>query len=266
MHDGLYLPPFGELADPLAMIDVCVAAEEQGWDGVFLWDHLLRPGDQPAEIADVWVQLAAVAVATSRIRIGPMVTPVVRRRPQKLAREALTLDHLSGGRLTVGLGLGVDTSGELSRFGEIVDAKERGDALDEGAALLVQLLSGEEVDHRGRYFTAAGVRYRPTPLQSPSIPIWMAARGEARRPVRRAARYDGLFPIEVDADGLSRMLDIVVTERGSLDGFDVAVLAEPGVDIAAMAARGATWALRSFAPGQPVADVLAVIAEGPARG
>jgi alkanesulfonate monooxygenase SsuD/methylene tetrahydromethanopterin reductase-like flavin-dependent oxidoreductase (luciferase family) len=264
MQHALYLPPFGELADPKAMIELCVAAEEHGWDGVFLWDHILRPSDQPAEIADVWVLLAGIAVETERIRIGPMVTPMVRRRPQKLAREALTLDHLSDGRVVLGLGLGVDTGGELSRFGEVVDAKERGDVLDEGAALLVELLSGEEVVHRGRFFTADGVRYLPKPVQTPSIPIWMAARGDARRPVRRAARYDGLFPIDVDADGLARMLDIVVTERGSLDGFDVAVLAAPGADLEAMATLGATWAMWSFLPGEPIADILPVILAGPA--
>jgi alkanesulfonate monooxygenase SsuD/methylene tetrahydromethanopterin reductase-like flavin-dependent oxidoreductase (luciferase family) len=245
------------------MVELCVAAEERGFDGVYLWDHVLRPPDEPAEIADVWVQLAAVAVATSRIRIGPMVTPIVRRRPQKLARESTTLDHLSGGRLTLGLGLGVDHGGELSRFGELVDAKTRGDALDEGAALLRQLWSGDEVAHRGTHFTADGVRFLPRPVQSPSIPIWLAARGDARRPVRRAAAYDGLFPIEVDADGLARMLDLVVAERGSLDGFDVAVLAHPGVDLPAMVAVGATWAMWSFLPGETVADVLPFIERGP---
>jgi alkanesulfonate monooxygenase SsuD/methylene tetrahydromethanopterin reductase-like flavin-dependent oxidoreductase (luciferase family) len=212
----------------------------------------------------VWVQLAAVAMATERIRIGPMVTPIVRRRPQKLAREAVTLDHLSRGRLTLGLGLGVDTGGELTSFGELVDAKARGDALDEGAALLRELWSGDEVHHRGTHFTADGVRFLPRPVQSPSIPIWMAARGSARRPVRRAAGYDGLFPIEVDADGLGRMLDVVAAERGSLDGFDVAVLAHPGVDLPAMEALGATWAMWSFLPGETVAEILPFVLRGPA--
>jgi alkanesulfonate monooxygenase SsuD/methylene tetrahydromethanopterin reductase-like flavin-dependent oxidoreductase (luciferase family) len=209
------------------------------------------------------VQLAAVATVTTRIRLGPMVTPVVRRRPQKLAREAVTLDHLSRGRLTLGLGLGVDTSGELSRFGEVVDPRRRGDILDEGADLLVQLWSGEPVTHRGDAFLADDVTFLPRPVQSPSIPIWMAARGDAVRPVRRAARYDGLFPIEVDADGLGRMVDVVVAERGSLDGFDIAVLAHPGVDLPAMEARGATWAMWSFLPGEPAAEVAEFIAAGP---
>ena len=263
LRHALYLPPFEELADPLVMIDLAVAAEETGWDGLFLWDHVLRPPEEATRIADVWVQLAGVAARTSRIRIGPMVTPVVRRRPQKLAREAVTLDHLSGGRLTLGLGLGVDHSGELSRFGELVDEKQRGAVLDEGADLLVRLWSGEEVVHRGDAFRADGVTFLPRPLQSPRIPVWLAARGAALKPVRRAARFDGLFPIEVDADGLARMLEVVAAERGSLDGFDVAVLAHPGVDLPALEARGATWAMWSFLPGEPAAEVLEFIQAGP---
>ncbi len=265
LRHALYLPPFEELADPHVLIDLAVAAEACGWGGYFLWDHILRPPDEATSVADVWVALAGVAAATSTMRIGPMVTPVVRRRPQKLAREAVTLDHLSRGRLTVGLGLGVDSSGELSRFGEVVDARRRGDILDEGAELLVQLWSGEEVTHHGDTFTADGVRFLPRPVQEPSIPVWLAARGDASRPVRRAARYDGLFPIEVDADGLARMVDLVVAERGSLDGFDIAVLAHPGVDLPALEARGATWAMWSFLPGEPAAAVAEFIEAGPER-
>jgi alkanesulfonate monooxygenase SsuD/methylene tetrahydromethanopterin reductase-like flavin-dependent oxidoreductase (luciferase family) len=264
LRHALYLPPFEELADPRVMVDLAVAAEASGWDGLFLWDHVLRPPEEATRVADVWIQLAAVAMATSTIRLGPMVTPVVRRRPQKLAREAVTLDHLCRGRLTVGLGLGDDASGGLSRCGEVGDARERGDVLDEGADLLVRLWSGEEVRHRGPHFTADGVTFLPRPVQSPSIPLWLAARGDAVRPVRRAARYDGLFPIDIDADGLARMVDVVVAERGSLDHFDIAVLAHPGVDLPALEARGATWAMWSFLPGEPAADVAQFIDAGPA--
>ena len=263
MHHALFIPPFGELADPAALVDIAVAAEEAGWDGLFLWDPVLRPASEPWAIADPWVALAAVAAATRRIRIGPMVTPLVRRRPQKLARETVTLDLLSGGRLTLGLGLGVDTGRELSAFGEVVDARARGDLLDEGIDLLVRLWSGEEVHHSGTHFTADGVRFLPTPVQQPRIPIWCAARGDARRPVRRAARYDGLFPIEVDLDGFRRMLDVVAAERGDLDGFEVSVLAHPGVDVPAFAAAGATWAMWSFLPGEPAVDVMADAVAGP---
>lgn len=263
MRHALFLPPFGPLADPRALMDLAAMAEGLGWDGLFLWDHVLRPSDEPQEIADTWVALTAVATATTTLRVGPMVTPIVRRRPQKLAREAVTLDHLSGGRLTLGLGLGVDTGGELSKFGEVVEARRRGDILDEGADLLVRLWSGQEVAHRGDAFVADGVQFLPRPVQEPTIPIWVAARGDARRPVRRAARFQGIFPIEVDAEGLARMLDVVVAERGSLDGFDVAVLAHDGVDVDALRRRGATWAMWSFLPGEAPADVHAFLARDP---
>ena len=263
MRHAPYLAPFGELADPRVMVDLAVTAEGAGWDGVFLWDHALRPASEAAEVADVWVTLAAMAANTGTIRLGPMVTPIVRRRPQKLAREAVTLDHLSGGRLTLGLGLGVDTGGELSRFGEVVGEQERGDILDEGVELLSALWSGEPVEHRGAQFTADGVRFRPRPQQRPRIPLWFAARGGSRRPVRRAARWDGLFPVDTTPDQLEAMVELVVAERGSLDGFDVATLAMPGIDIDDLARRGATWAMWSFLPGEPAVDVLAAIEAGP---
>ncbi len=263
MHHALYLPPFGELADPQVLADLAAAAEATGWDGFFLWDHILRPANEPPEIADVWVALAAAAMLTTTIRLGPMVTPIVRRRPQKLAREAVTLDRLSQGRLTLGLGLGVDHGGELTHFGEVLDPPTRGNMLDEGAELLTELWTGAPVQHRGAHFIADDVCFLPTPVQQPRIPLWFAARGAASRPVRRAARYDGLFPIEIDPDGLSRMTEIVIDERGSLTGFDIAVLAFGGVDLPALEARGATWAMWSFLPGEPLADVEAFIARGP---
>ncbi len=245
------------------MVDIAVAAEEAGWDGLFLWDHVLRPPTEPAEVADVWVMLAAVAAATSTLRLGPMITPIARRRPQKLAREAVTLDRLSGGRLTLGLGLGVDTAGEFTRFGELVDPKRRGDALDEGAELLTALCSGEEVHHPGPHFVADGVRFLPRPVQQPRIPLWFGAERGGRRPVRRAARYDGLFPVGVDLGELGRMVELVVAERGNLDGFDIAVLGLPGLDIEAHAKLGATWAMWTFLPGEPAAEVLTAAVAGP---
>jgi alkanesulfonate monooxygenase SsuD/methylene tetrahydromethanopterin reductase-like flavin-dependent oxidoreductase (luciferase family) len=263
VHHALYLPPFGELAEPSVLVDLAVAAEERGWDGYFLWDHILRASPDPSDIADPWVALAAVAAATDRMRLGPIVTPLARRRPQVVARQAMTLDRLAGGRLTLGLGLGVDTAGELTKFGELVDARERGDQLDEGAELLAKLLASEHVHHRGRYFTAEDVQLLPRTVQQPRLPIWMAARGGAPRPTRRAARYEGLMPIEVDDDGLARTVDLVVAERGSLDGFDIAVIAHPGADLPALEARGATWAMWAFWPGEPAADILARIERGP---
>ncbi|MDP7707656.1 LLM class flavin-dependent oxidoreductase [Mycobacterium sp. TY815] len=111
------------MADPHAITDIAGTAEEAGWGGLFVWDHVLSPIPGEWDIADPWVVLAAVATVTRRIRIGTMVTPLPRRRIAKLARETVTLDHLSRGRLTLGLGTGGDVGGEYSAFGEDADHK-----------------------------------------------------------------------------------------------------------------------------------------------
>lgn len=262
MRHALCLPPSGELADPRALADLAAAAETSGWDGVFVWDHVLRPQPEPQSIADPWIALAVMAVATERVRLGPMVTPITRRRPIKLARETITLDHLSRGRLTLGLGLGVDTSGELSKFGEVVDPQLRGARLDEGVDLLCALWSGEPVAHRGQHFVADDVTVRPRPVQRPRIPLWFAARGDARKPVRRAAKYDGLYPVDVDATQLAAMVDLVRVERGSLDGFDIVARPGDGLPYSTLADLGATWAITDLAPGV-TADRVGRIAAAP---
>jgi len=258
MHHALFLPPFGDFADPRVTAELAVAAEGAGWDGIFLWDHMWRPPDQVSGVGDVWISLAAIASATTRLRLGPGVTPLTRRRPHKVARETVTLDHLSNGRLTLGIGLGVNSAGELERFGEQTDPVVLGERLDESLELLLALWSGEEVDHDGPHFTARGVRFTPGPLQRPRIPIWAAARGiNSPKPVRRAARLDGLFPVDTTVDQLARMLEIVAEERGSMDGFDVAMLVGPGSDLAALERLGVTWAMWEFNRGETKADALA---------
>lgn len=262
---ALSLPPFGHLADISALADLARSAEEAGWDGVFLWDHILRPVADPVEIADTWIALTAVAAATERVTIGPMVTPLTRRRPQKLAREVATLDRYSGGRLVLGLGLGVDSGGELSKFGETTDAVVRAERLDEGVELLCRFWSGEAVTHDGKHFFVNAVTMKPTPLQRPRVPLWFAARGAARRPVRRAARFDGLFPIEVDLDGLRSMVEVVVEQRGSLDNFDIAVHAAMIDDhrdpsqVESLRSAGVTWMIHGLGARTTVAEVEQLI-------
>jgi alkanesulfonate monooxygenase SsuD/methylene tetrahydromethanopterin reductase-like flavin-dependent oxidoreductase (luciferase family) len=263
VQHGIFVAPFGPLSDPHKLVDLGATAEESGWDGVFLWDHVLRP--ESNEILDTWVSLGAMAAATSRIRLGPMVTPIPRRRPIKLAREAITVDLLSDGRLTIGVGSGVDTGGELSRFNETVDPRERGALLDEGLDILTRLLEGETVAHVGDHFRVDGVSLEPRTVQEPRPPIWCAARGTAMRPVRRAARYDGMFPIEVDADSFRRALDEVVSIRGDLDGFDVCLRSEHDGDPPAFADLGATWLLRAFPPVVDLDELFDAVMHGPPR-
>jgi hypothetical protein len=281
MRHGVFVPPFNELSDPHRLISLAVLAEDVGWDGFFLWDHVLRRPEQAAEVADPWIALAGIACSTTRLRLGTMVTPLVRRRPQVLARQVVTLDCLSAGRVVLGLGLGVDSTGELSRFGEVVDARERGDLLDEGAELLAAMLSGEYLEHRGRYFTADGVRFLPRPIQEPRVPMWFGAQGgagrssgrpggssdrpgPAARPVQRAARYDGLFLIDAGIGELERAVALIAHERGGfLGGFDIAVLAVAGMPLDEAASLGATWAMLPVRPEMALEEVRARVAEGP---
>ncbi len=261
LKHGLQLAPFGYFSDPNRLIELAMLAEDHGWDGIYLWDHVRR--NETDAIADPWVALAAIATVTSSIRIGPLITPIVRRRPIKLATEVVTLDRLSGGRVTLGLGLGVDTSGELSRFGEVVDPRQRGAMLDEGANLVSELLTGRLVEHDGEHFRVDGARLERSPHQTPRPPIWMAARGDALKPVRRAARFEGIFPIEVNHDRLARIVDTIIAERGNLDGFDVCVQALPDGSAPPFAVLGATWLLQSFPAVADPDEVAARVAAGP---
>jgi alkanesulfonate monooxygenase SsuD/methylene tetrahydromethanopterin reductase-like flavin-dependent oxidoreductase (luciferase family) len=169
MRSGLFVPIFDALADPALVARLSAEAEEAGWDGIFLWDHV-RWREPVLEVADAWITLAAIATATQTIRLGPMVTPLARRRPVKVARETATLDRLSGGRLTLGVGLGSDRSGnELSITGEELDDRRRAGMLDEALEILTAAWSGEPVYHRGEHYTVDGMRFLP--------PAGSAARG-----------------------------------------------------------------------------------------
>jgi alkanesulfonate monooxygenase SsuD/methylene tetrahydromethanopterin reductase-like flavin-dependent oxidoreductase (luciferase family) len=248
MNRGLFLAPFDDLVEPRLLADLAREAESAAWDGVFLWDHVAYR-DPVRAISDCWVALSAIACATQRLRIGPMVTPLSRRRVQKLARETVTLDHLSSGRLTLGVGLGSDTTGELAPFGEVVDPRARAQLLDRGLSRLSDLWSGE---------------FEPLPVQRPRIPVWVASRWPKRRPLRRAARWDGLFPIELPGpDALVELAAAVNGLRSGEGQFDLVVEIPPDDDPDRWARAGATWVLTGFGR-QPRADqVRAVIKAGP---
>src|SRR6185436_10754896 len=155
------MPLFDGLADPLVVARLAAEAEEAGWHGLFVWDHV-RWREPIVDVADPWITLAAMATATETLRLGPMVTPLARRRPVKVARETATLDRLSGGRLTLGVGLGSDKFGsELSITGEEVDDRRRARMLDESLELLATAWSGELVQHAGEHYTVDGMRFLP---------------------------------------------------------------------------------------------------------
>lgn len=255
MKRGLFLPVFDELAEPAVVARLAAEAEAAGWDGVFLWDHVAyRP--PVVAVADPWVTLAAVACSTSRVLIGPMVTPLPRRRPVKLAREVATLDRLSGGRLVLGVGIGGDGSGELSATGEELDDRIRGRMLDEGLEVLRAAWTGEPVHHRGEHYVVDGLALQPTPLQRPGPPVWVAARYGNAAPLRRAARYDGVFPIGVETP--AQLREVVQAVRPG-PGYDVAVGGPPGTDPAGFEEAGATWWMTSLPVTTTAADVRAVL-------
>jgi alkanesulfonate monooxygenase SsuD/methylene tetrahydromethanopterin reductase-like flavin-dependent oxidoreductase (luciferase family) len=203
MRFGIYAPNFGDFSDPHNLLKLARAAETAGWDGFFLWDHLLLNRTVSIPMTDAWVVLAAIAASTKRILLGPMITPVARRRPWKLAREAAALDHLSNGRLILGVGLGSPAEPEFQCFGEDPDDHVRAEKLDEGLSIVDGLWSGEPVVHRGKHYTVDGVSFLPRPVQRPRIPIWVAGMLPNRAPLRRAARWDGVFALKNPPSGLS---------------------------------------------------------------
>ncbi len=249
MRRGLFLPPFDGLANPDQLVELAVKAESSGWDGFFLWDHLLY-APPVRDILDTYLCLAAIAAATSTIQLGPMVTPLIRRRPAVVARQAVTLDLLSHGRLVLGFGIGDDGGqGELSSFGEITDAPSRGRALSEGLDVLTGLLSGELVHHVGEFYRADGVNFLPVAARPSGIPIWLAARWPNPAPIRRAAKYQGVVVIQMTSPSEVRSLKEQLIGAGAdLENFDVVVLGAAGDDPREWADAGVTWLLTQLGP------------------
>ncbi|GAA2090652.1 LLM class flavin-dependent oxidoreductase [Streptomyces albiaxialis] len=201
MRFSVNIPNFGDFADARTVATVAEAAEQAGWDGLFIWDHVVHDKDarRGQDFGDPWILLTAAALATSRIRLGTLVTPVARRRPHQLARQVATLDALSGGRTVLGAGLGGPVEDEYGSFGEPTDPVVLAELLDEGLDLLGRYWTGERVTHHGRHFQVDDVELLPAPVQRPRPPVWIGGFWPHRRPMRRAARWDGAAPLFDDA-------------------------------------------------------------------
>lgn len=265
-RSALWIPLFDELADPRVAARLAADAEEVGWDGFFVWDHLTWAA--PVErVADPWISLTAAATSTESLRVGPMVTPVARRRPAKLARETASLDRLTDGRLTLGVGLGNDVYGaEFVSTGEQIDARIRAEMLDEALGILTAAWSGRPVRHAGPHYVIDNLAFLPTPIQ-PRVPIWIAGYAGRQRPLRRAARFDGFFPIGLrHPDQLAEIHETLHGLRvDSAAPYDIVVPVPPGGDPSAYVAAGATWCLTDFDPEKLTLDqVRGVLRDGPA--
>jgi alkanesulfonate monooxygenase SsuD/methylene tetrahydromethanopterin reductase-like flavin-dependent oxidoreductase (luciferase family) len=267
---AIAMPCFAQ--DPYVLIELCVAAEQAGFDGVFLWDHMTwsDAGDGPPMV-DPWLVLSVVAARTERVMLGPMITPPSRRRPWALARESTTLDVLSSGRTILGVGLGGPEHGDFGLFGEVTDPRARAEMLDESLAILDGLWSGEWLTHHGSHYDLGPVRFTPTPLQRPRIPIWVGGVLPNPAPIRRAARWDGAVPVTYDEGGLARptaeqiaaLTAEIAGQRTSMEGYDIAVWAEVTKNPAALEQElpayieaGATWWIETARPARD-ADWLA---------
>jgi alkanesulfonate monooxygenase SsuD/methylene tetrahydromethanopterin reductase-like flavin-dependent oxidoreductase (luciferase family) len=228
MRFAVDVPNFGDFADPRVVADLARRAEEAGWDGLFVWDHVTHRKELRRAIADPWVLLTAAALATERIRLGTMITPVARRRVSKLAREVTTLDRLTGGRMVLGVGLGAPIRDEFGSFGETTDPRELAARLDEGLTALKLLWSGDPVTFRGEHVVIEDVTFLPTPVQRPRVPIWVGGEWPARAPMRRAARWDGAIPLLLPDRGREPLQPDAATVR-QIHGFLTSQRAKAGL-------------------------------------
>jgi alkanesulfonate monooxygenase SsuD/methylene tetrahydromethanopterin reductase-like flavin-dependent oxidoreductase (luciferase family) len=255
---SINIPNFGDFADARTVAKVATVAEAAGWDALFVWDHVVhdkqRRREQP--FGDPWMLLTAAALATSRLRLGTLVTPVARRRPEQLARQVATLDALSGGRVIFGAGLGGPIEDEFGSFGDTTDPVVLAQRLDEGLELLSRYWSGETVNHAGPHYRVRDTALLPATVQRPRPPVWIAGYWPNRRPMRRAARWDGAVPLfrsaphgQAPSPGEVRDLaDYIAQQRGDRAGepFDIVVggVSEPSAFadlLAPLREAGATW-------------------------
>ncbi|WP_283247923.1 LLM class flavin-dependent oxidoreductase [Nocardioides coralli] len=237
-----------------------------GGTASFVWDHL-RWERPVRDVADPWISLAAVATATEAIRFGPMVTPLARRRPLKVARETVTLDGLGSGRLVLGVGLGDDRFGrEFASTGECTDPRGRARMLDESLDVLAAAWSGEPVHHHGEHYRIDGVEIRPLPHRREGIPVWVAGSAGRRKPLQRAARHQGYVPVNIEhPDQLAESVAAIDDLRGRPDEpYDVAVGLPVSSDPRRFASAGATWWLTELDPTSVTPDLVrGVIRDGP---
>ena len=257
------------------MIEMAEQIEAAGWDAVFVADAVYGP--------DPWVTLAAMAMRTERVLLGPMLTPPSRRRPWKLASETATLDRLSSGRAVLPVGLGAPDTG-FDKVGEVVDRRTRAKLMDEALAVMAGLWTGKPFHYRGEHFKVNwdhGWYY--TPVQQPRIPIWVVGAWPRPASMRHALPYDGMIAVKMEGsspfgritpDDIHGIRAFVDRERAATTPFEIVIEGvTPGDDpeqataqLRPFAEAGMTWWIESMwdVPGG-LAALRKRIVQGPPR-
>lgn len=258
---------------PREMAELAAEAETASWDGVFYYDAIAIGS---GEMHDPWLVLAAMAMRTEVVRLGLLVAAPSRRRPWKLARETVTLDHLSGGRLVLPVGLGALDDAGFGNVGEPTEPRVRAERLDETLAILDGLWSGEAFAFDGVHYRFGPMTFQPTPVQQPRIPIWVVGAWPKERSMRRVLRWDGIVTQTEDADAIRAIAEYVGKERSPalLDRpFEIVVQGSTPADDPARAAEtvrpyaaaGGTWWVDANWEDATVNSVRRRIQAGPPR-
>ncbi len=276
MQYGFIIPR----GDVETILEMAIEAEEAGWDGVFYWDGIYI--ESAGLMYDPWVILAAMALQTKRVRLGAVLTPLSRRRPWKLARETVTVDHLSHGRLIVPVGLGALDDGGFAKVGEATDRKVRAELLDEGLDILTGLWSGKPFHFQGKHYHLDEMTFQPPPVQSPRIPIWVVGAWPSMKSMQRVLRYDGLLPTKLTSSGndnamtpddIRAMKAYIEAHRSLMTPFDIVWEGETPGDDRERAAQiiqpfidaGITWWTESRWFTEDIEAIRTRIRQGPPR-
>jgi alkanesulfonate monooxygenase SsuD/methylene tetrahydromethanopterin reductase-like flavin-dependent oxidoreductase (luciferase family) len=232
MRYGVILPG-GTAAQQLEQARL---AERSGWDGVFVWEAGYG--------VDAWSLLAAMAVVTTRVRLGTMLTPLPWRRPWKVASQVATVDQLSGGRAILGIGVGALTT-DLPTTGEVTDLRQRAEMMDEAIDLMRLLWAGGSSYH-GRHYEYDVARNDLAEVGRPvqeRVPIWVVGKWPHPKSMRRVARCDGLIPGHEQTPETVREVRSWLIEHGAPTALDLLAEGEtPTGDPEAAWAEVRPWA------------------------
>ncbi len=274
---GIVTPNIGEFYGSIDnLVKISQKIETTGWNGHFIWDWILGNKDPIHQIVDPWIALTAMASRTKKIKLGTNITPIPRRRPWKLARETVSLDRFSNGRLILGVGLGFPPEEEFAAFGEESDIKIRAKKMDEGLEVLLGLWSGTKFSYNGEYYKIDNVTFLPKALQTPRIPIWGAGTWPFKKPFIRSTKLDGVVPMDNDdyfptPKTLLEIISLIKEHRSNMKDFDiVACVRTMGIDsqkreelLSEYIDVGATWLVESIDESTDKTECFDFIEQGP---